>query len=171
VLATAFIQESGSARDDVDPETPPSAGPAGKGLLTWGRALGGGVLAGAAPGVGGSPRDADPAAEQDPTENGARRIQVVIAPSGDDITGLVHLGVISAVRLSEHVDVEVGVRAGAGELKSVACAGCGFSGYYGVTLAMFAGYRRMRFGTRFVKGGIEGASLLMWSPLVVRVQF
>jgi len=97
--------------------------------------------------------------------------QVVIAPSGDDLTGLLHLGVTSTVRLSEHVDVEVGVRAGAGELKSVACAGCGFSGYYGVALAMFAGYRTLRFGTRFVKGGIEDASLLMWSPLVVRVQF
>lgn len=97
--------------------------------------------------------------------------QKVITPSGDDLTGLVHLGVTSTLRLNEYVDVEVGIRAGAGELKSVACAGCSFSGYAGAALAMFAGSRTVRFGTRFVRGRIEGTSMFTWSPLVLRLQF
>lgn len=96
--------------------------------------------------------------------------QVVIAPAGDDLTGLIHLGVASTVRLGEHLDAEVGVRAGLGELRSVACSGCFFSGYSGVTAAMFAGYRTVRFGSRLVIGRIEGGSLASWSPLVLRVQ-
>jgi hypothetical protein len=97
--------------------------------------------------------------------------EVVLAPSADSFTGLVHVGVTSTLRIAANVDAEVGVRAGLGELKSVACAGCALSGYGGLSLGVLAGSRRLRFGTRFLVGTIEGGTLRTWSPFIVRLRF
>ncbi len=97
--------------------------------------------------------------------------EVVVAPSGDSFTGLVHVGVTSTLRVAANVDAEIGVRAGLGEMDSVACAGCTPSGYAGLSLAVFAGSRTFRFGTRFLVGTIEGGALRTWSPFIVRLRF
>lgn len=97
--------------------------------------------------------------------------QKTLAPTEDDFTSIAHVGVVSSRRISNSLRVEVGVRFGVAELRSHSCTECLPDGFVAGTAALFTGFERLRFGTRFMSGSVGRETFFAWSPLVVRFEF
>ena len=96
--------------------------------------------------------------------------QVTITPDGDDLTGILHVGVTSSTDVGS-ASLEAGLRLGIGELRSRSCSGCVPGGYAAATVALFLGRGRLQGGTRLSLGRAGGRGVAAWSPLVGRVRF
>ena len=97
--------------------------------------------------------------------------QVTVWPDGDDLTGILHVGVTSSADVRPGASLDLGLRLGVGELRSRSCSGCVPGGYVAVTAALFLGRGRLQGGTRLSLGGASGRGVATWSPLVGRVRF
>ena len=97
--------------------------------------------------------------------------QKTFSPSGDDFTAILHIGVLSATRMTERVTAEVGFRLGVGELRSVSCSGCLPDAYGALTFALFTAFGRLQVGTRGTVGRVADNTFFVWSPVVVGVRF
>jgi hypothetical protein len=97
--------------------------------------------------------------------------QVTVWPDGDDLTGILHVGLMSSTDVSPRASLDLGLRLGIGELRSRSCSGCVPGGYAAATAALFLGRGRLQGGTRLSLGRASGRGFAAWSPLVGRVRF
>ena len=97
--------------------------------------------------------------------------QVTVSPDGDDLTGILHVGITSSTSVSPAASLDLGLRLGIGELRSRSCSGCVPGGYVAATASLFLGRGRLQGGTRFSLGRASSRGFVTWSPLVGRVRF
>jgi hypothetical protein len=95
--------------------------------------------------------------------------QKTFAPSTEDFVSIAHAGVVFVRDPGPGPTIELGLRAGIGELRR--CFGdCLPDGYFAVAGGLSVGGDRWRVGTRLTIGRLSGDSMVAWSPVFLRVR-